>query len=93
MFLDSELIRPLFDTIHGGPPVAFECQLCRRVRGYPGNLSGFVCRTLRGMRLHQTSIHGVTIQGKLPLDMSERNLASTEPVRENGVSTGKEKTP
>jgi hypothetical protein len=63
----------LFDPLIGGSPRAFECKLMkvtasklpqseedrRQRKAIPIHVKtcGFVCRTLRGMRLHQKIVH------------------------------------
>jgi len=66
--MDSDVIRPLYDTENGGPARAFECLLLNWVRpGVKGGKHcGVVTRTLRGMRSHQLYSHAFKPQAKIP---------------------------
>lgn len=59
MFHDSEICRPLYDTLNGGPPRAFECLIpCDTDDAIPRVFScGKVCRTERGMKMHLKLVH------------------------------------
>jgi hypothetical protein len=65
-FLDSSIIRPLYDVRDGGPPVGFVCCFTppKRKR-YKKVWTPEVCkvtRTLAGMRTHQRIVHGIRQQ-------------------------------
>lgn len=66
MFLENDYARPLFDTINGGPPKAFECK-CMLEHGYQCTHPDCtpckkVTRTERGMKMHLKTVHGVEEQ-------------------------------
>lgn len=63
MFRNSSIVRPLYDTLNGGPPKAFECLIPK-----PGaehwhhdtmtyDPCGKITRTERGMRMHLKLVH------------------------------------
>ena len=66
MFFENEFARPLFDSVNGGPPRAFECKSCGRV-----------CRTERGIKQHMKLVHNHTEQPCLSLT-DNRNLAEQQ---------------
>jgi hypothetical protein len=70
-FLDSEVIRPIYDVHDGGPPAGYRCCLngwsttkVMRVRDLH-KPCGRVTRTLAGMRTHQRIVHDFKAQGEL----------------------------
>lgn len=80
-FLDSDLIRPLYDVHDGGPPRGYQCLvscpcgqiLVPKYDHVHGDCLR-VTRTLRGMISHQRIVHGITQQ-------PEFNYFGVEPTR------------
>ena len=80
-FRDSQIVRPLYDTLNGGPPRAFACQYWEVSQGqgpvsgwgppFPRDSDGsyYICgkitRTERGMRQHLARVHNFEPQGDL----------------------------
>lgn len=70
MFRDSSIVRPLYDTLNGGPPKAFEClrptpqseqsHYAYEITSY--HPCGKVTRTERGMRMHLKYVHNFEAQ-------------------------------
>jgi hypothetical protein len=94
--LPGSLCRPLYDTINGGPPRAWECLVCPHELtdkvaspgdGYEGRR---VFATERGMQTHLVRYHQWEGQGNL-FDGYQGDLAHSTPRGENGSST-EEKT-
>jgi hypothetical protein len=92
----SELARPLYDAVNGGPPRAWECLVCPheltdkcRDRKY-GVEGRVVVASEKAMRLHLVKKHGIEFQGNLFGDYFG-DLGKPIPPRDNGVSTGSRK--
>jgi hypothetical protein len=62
-FLDSSIIRPLYDVHEGGRPKGYHCELCHLMDDGSCNTPCHrVTRTLAGMRTHQRIVHGIKQQ-------------------------------
>ena len=64
----SETSRPLYDTIEGGPPRAFECRLKEN-----GRVCGRILPTLKGLWSHQVQKHKFKAQGELFFPVPDRD--------------------
>ncbi len=88
METDSELARPLYDIVNGGPPRAWECLICPhaltdKVRDRKYGVEGrVVLASARAMWLHLVKKHGVTRQGNLFRDYFG-DLGKPVPLRKN----------
>ncbi len=86
-FLDSPIIRPLYDVHAGGQPMGFRCMYSKNDKEYNDPIKtadmqvsliecSRVTRTLAGMRTHQRIVHGIKQQ-------QEFNFETVLPTRED----------
>ena len=74
--IQSDVMTYLYDPLVGGPPRAYECKLVTGLGYSSEKVCGFVCRTLRGIRMHQLYVHDFKPQAKLLIRKEEQDAQS-----------------